>query len=90
MAEGGRANLGQATVGDLIVKNENGTVEAGVVRTLSVDQPDVCPANINQDGPSSTVSVQAVSGGRLIFNGSEHPVQKILNDCGQVVIGSQE
>lgn len=61
--ETGRANLERATVGELRVDNQGGMVEAGVVRTLNVTQPDACPANSNEDG--IVVHVQSVSSGKI-------------------------
>ncbi len=86
----GAANLAQATISDLTVRNKGGLVEAGVVRTLAVEQPDVCPGNSTPSEPHSVVRVQAVSGGKLVFNNSERSAQTVSNDCGRVIVGADE
>ncbi len=86
--ESGMANLESATVGDLMVDNQSGVVEAGVVRTLTVTQPDACPANAREDG--IVVHVQAVSGGQMHYNGTERAATTLVHDCGKVVIGDDD
>lgn len=87
--EGGTANLEGATVRDLVVNNQGGMVEAGVVRTLKVTQPDACPAS-SDDEENNIVRVQSVSSGVLLRNDEEQPVRTIRQDCGTVFIGSGE
>ena len=86
--ETGRANLERATVGELRVDNQGGMVEAGVVRTLNVTQPDACPANSNEDG--IVVHVQSVSSGKMHYNGVERQTRTIRQDCGAVFIGNDD
>ena len=83
------ADLEGATVRTLAVNNQGGVIEAGVVRTLSVTQPDACPASLD-DERSNVVRVQSVSSGVMIRNDKEQPVGTIRQDCGIVFIGSDE
>lgn len=66
----------------------DGRLEAGVVRTFSIKHPDVCPADMGRH--ESRVTVQGVSSGKIQYNGSEKPAQTIFDDCGNVVIGSED
>lgn len=86
---GGVADLDRATIGDLTVTNPGGSVEAGVVRTLNVTLPDVCPASSVPSESSALVHVQAVAGGALTFNGTEQPAKTVSNNCGVVRIGGE-
>ncbi len=87
--EGGTANLGGATVKDLIIDNQGGLVEAGVVRTLNVTQPDACPAT-SGDESNNMVRVQSIASGKLFRNNEEQAVKTIRQDCGTVFIWSSE
>ena len=78
--------LGDATIEQLEVRLSGGSVTAGVVRTLSVTQSDVCPARQYYD-ERVNLEVQAVSSGMLTYNGSEQPAASIEEECGTVVIG---
>ena len=83
---GGTISLDSSTVSELLVEQQGySSVSAGVVRTLSVIQPDVCPAEY--DSPSSRVAVRGVSGGEFTYNGQSRDVQTVVGDCGMVAIG---
>lgn len=88
--DGAVANVSHATIGTLIVNNQDGLVQAGVVRTLTVTQPDICPATSILDEPNSLVRVQGISGDRLIYNGIEQPAENVSNACEAVRIGEEE
>ena len=87
--ESGVASLTAAAIGDLRIEGEGSLIEAGVVRTLSVTQADVCPATAD-DTSVAMVRVQAVSSGKLTYNGVEQDAKHVIQDCGTVFIGSQE
>lgn len=83
-ADGSVAELSQAIITNLLVNG--GAAQAGVVSTLNVSQPQACAA-FQQDSSQHRVSVQAVSSGKLIYNGTELPAKTINNICGKVLIG---
>ncbi len=78
-----------AAVESLVVDAQNGNVGAGVVRTLTVTQPDVCAAGYDS-GNAGRVAVHAVSSGTFTYNGAEKPAQSIKAECGVVVFGDDE
>lgn len=82
---GTNAMLEDAVIGSLRVRD--GAVTAGVVRTLSVNQPDVCSAH--EAGGDNYVKISDVSSGKLIYNGKEQPAKSISGSCGEVVIGNE-
>ena len=86
--ESGKVSLERATVRELDVDSRGGIVEAGVVRKLSVTQPDACPANSDED--SIAVRVQSVAGGKMLYNGIERQARTVRQDCGTVFIGLEE
>ena len=90
--EGGASvDAEEATINQLTIDNKSGVVTAGVVRDLSVVQPDACPAVYrSQYNNIATVRVQAISSGALQYNGQKHPTQTISNECGVVQIGESE
>lgn len=79
--------LDGAAIGNLSVNG--GVVIAGVVRSLTVSQPDVCTGNMSagQSGYAHSVEVKDVSGGSFIYNNREQPVKSLSTSCGRVVIG---
>lgn len=86
--EESRATLERATVGNLTVQQQVGTVTAGVVRKLTVTQSDVCPAD--SEYGTIAVRVQAISGGKMTYNGAERSAATIKQACGMVFIGSAD
>lgn len=86
--DGSEMTLRSATIENLDVRLTGGQVAAGVVRTLSVQQPDACPAH--EDDEQNRVVVQAVSSGKLRYNGGERTAQTVMNDCGAVVVGDKD
>lgn len=86
----GQVDAKTSTVAHLTAKLKSGSdVQSGVVRTLSVTQPDVCPAHEGYDEPNR-LTMQAVSSGMLTFNGSKRAAKTIKHDCGVVIIGSED
>lgn len=80
-------SLNDAAIGELLVDNRAGRVTAGVVRSLTVQQPDICPATDYNE--RSVVIVQAVTRGKLVYNSLEREAKNIKQDCGTVIIGSE-
>jgi phage shock protein PspC (stress-responsive transcriptional regulator) len=76
-------SLERASIGELTIDN-GGYVTAGVVRTLTVKQPDVCPA----DEMGNYVEVEAVSSGKMTHNDVEQPAKSMHGMCGTVIIGN--
>lgn len=91
---GSRIDLDHASIRTLNVVTDGGSVEAGVVRSLSVSQPDACPAS--SDGYRSSenmVEIEGVSSGEVNYNGSVRAItsaQKLDTPCGVVVIGDED
>ncbi|HMR38651.1 MAG TPA: PspC domain-containing protein [Candidatus Saccharibacteria bacterium] len=81
--ETGLVELDGATVEELDVQLDGGRVSAGVVRTLTVRQPDACPAREDEES-LARLDVQAVSSGKILYNGNEQAVKNIKNGCGWV------
>lgn len=81
--------LRDATIQNLDVTLTGGNISAGVVRTLSVQQPDACPANDGDNG-QNRLAVQAVSSQKLLYNGAERKAETIRRDCGTVLVGSDD
>lgn len=86
----GVANLTAAAIGNLRTEGEGSLIEAGVVRTLNVTQADVCPARADYETGVATVRVQAISSGKLTYNGVEQGAKNVIQGCGIVFIGSGE
>ncbi len=83
---GGMIDLGSSTVGSLVVEAEPYmTLHAGMVRDLTVTQPDVCPSGA-YDG-STVVEVAGVSSGNMTLNGKTVPAETVRGACARVQIG---
>ncbi len=80
-------SLEDAVISELYVEG-GGRVTAGVVRLLSVTQPEVCAAGNYHQG-IHFVQVYGISGGTFIYNGKEEPARTISNSCGRVVVGDE-
>lgn len=85
----GTVELDNATVEELNVQLDGGRVSAGVVRTLTVQQPDVCPAREDEES-LARLEIQAVSSDKISYNGIERPVKSIKDGCGWVSIGMRD
>lgn len=87
--EASSVNLNHAAVESVIAntKSEGAYVEAGVIRSLTITQPDICPRS---SPGSNVVYVQAVSSGKFTYNGTDRPVQATANDCGEVHFGDSD
>lgn len=79
--------LNRATVENLKADIHGGYVSAGVVRSLTVNQVDVCPANNYSD--QNRIVVQGVTTGKLTYNGLEQDAKTIDNNCGVLIIGGE-
>ena len=84
----GEVDLRGASLENLIIKIGEGWGRAGVVRTLTVEQSDVCPAREDYESRNSSLSIQAVSSNRMTYNGAEREAKTVRSDCGNVIIGS--
>lgn len=82
-------NLGGATIENLDATVSGGYVDAGVVRTLTVTQPDICTAYGARNN-RNRLEVQAVSSGTLTYNGAEKPAATIQNNCGSIIVEDSE
>lgn len=78
-------DLSFATIENLDVSLQGGEVRSGVVRTLNVERPDMCPAH---ESDNARLVVQAVSSGKLTLNKAELTAQTVRGDCGAVIISS--
>ncbi len=78
-------DLSFATIENLDVSLQGGEVRSGVVRTLNVERPDMCPAH---ESDNARLVVQAVSSGKLTLNKTELAAQTVRGDCGAVIISS--
>ncbi|MEO8691376.1 MAG: PspC domain-containing protein [Candidatus Saccharimonas sp.] len=82
-------DLSQSSVKQLSVDASTGlSVLAGTVYSLSVVQPDVCPASgANQE---TSVRVEAVSSGEMSYNGVKQSAKTHVGNCATIVIGDDE
>lgn len=80
--------LSDATIENLKTVFTSGTVEAGVVRTLAVDQPNACPAARYSD--QNRLTVEAVSSGVMTLNGNEQSAVSTKHSCGRVIVGDDD
>lgn len=78
--------LDDASVTSLQIDSKGGSVTAGVVRTLSIKQADVCPSR----GNNSLIEVEGVSSEKLVYNGNEQSAESIFSNCGEVVIDNEQ
>ncbi len=85
----GEVDASQASIADLAITMDGGSVVAGVVRHLEVTQPDTCPANTMHGYDGISVRIQAVSSGEIIYNGSKQKAQTIRHGCGAVIVGEE-
>lgn len=81
--------LDGATIEELKSQVVDGRIKAGVVRTLDVEQSDVCAAHTD-DTDQRRLVVSSVSSGKLTYNGTTQPAQSISQACGTVIIGDEE
>lgn len=79
-------HLTGATVENLSATLGGGYVNAGVVRTLRITQPEVCPLHDIEN----RTTVRAVVSEEIEVNGKKQAAKSIMGHCGQVVIGDEE
>lgn len=86
---GGDADVSMSAVRALSVDIEGGAsqVTAGVVQTLAVKQPDVCPVQWADEDQRTRVTVRDVSSGKLTYNGTVKPAATQQTPCGVVIVG---
>lgn len=84
--DGVEMSLGDAAIENLTVNLAEGLVQAGVVKTLTITQPEACEAYDNY--AENRLRVQAVSSGNMTLNSVEMPAQTTRRDCGTVFIGN--
>jgi hypothetical protein len=77
-----------AAITALSIDNNRGDVTAGVVRSLNVTQPDSCAIDSSRS-TNASIEVQAVSSGKITYNGSEQAAKSIENACGEITIESE-
>lgn len=87
---GSGVTLNDATVETLEASLDGGYISAGVVRTLSVTQSDICPSDGSMYGNQNRLAVHGVASGKLSYNTVEQDARSITNPCGEVVIGDEE
>lgn len=80
--------VSDATIENLKTVFTSGTVEAGVVKTLAVDQPNACPAARYSD--QNRLTVEAVSSGVMTLNGKEQSAVSTKHSCGRVIVGDDD
>ena len=89
---GGTIDLEDTTVRTLIATTDGGQIEAGVVRNLTVTQPEACSQSAETSG-ENVVEVEGVSSGTLTHGGTERSVrvdEKISTPCGIIMIGEAD
>lgn len=77
-----------ATITRLVASTDGGDITAGVVRTLTVAQRDVCPA-VTSDS-QNRVTVENVSSGTMTYNEAEKVATSQKTPCGTIQIGDNE
>ena len=88
----GNISLDNSSIQELIVDAKVGSyVSAGVVRTLTVMQPDICPtASYSGYDQQNRVVVAGVSSNEMTYNGAVIPATTQVNNCAILIIGSEE
>ena len=86
--DGGDFDAQNASIDNLTLAVKSGSVATGVIRTLSLTQPEACPASF--DSEQSRVAIQAIASARLTFNGHEKDAKSFTHLCGKVIIGNPD
>lgn len=83
-SDSGQVLLDVASIDRLEAATESGSITAGVVRELTIAQPEVCAATTTlQD----SVEVGAVTSGSMTYNGSLKQAVTYRTLCGEVIFG---
>lgn len=82
-----QTSLDDATIENLQVNIDSGRVSAGVVRSLAIEQSDVCGTGEEE---TSRLDVKGVSSNTLTYNGTKKTAQTISQACGDVIVAGQE
>lgn len=77
--------LNNATIENLIADISGGHISAGVIRSLIVNQADICPENSDR---SNRLVISAVSSNKMTYNGIEQNARTLESFCGGLVIGN--
>lgn len=80
--------LTAATIETLQTKLRGGSLSAGVVRSLQIEQSDICPMESDAT-KHSHLTVAGVSSDQLTYNGAIKPAKTLSQACGDTVIGSE-
>lgn len=87
-ATGGSIDLSGSTVTNVkLTAKPSAAITAGVVKSLSVTQPDACPADSHD---TVQLRVSAVTGGVMQYNGKDRAATTYKTPCGAVIIGKEE
>lgn len=85
---GANLTLSEATIETLQASLNGGYITTGVIKNLTVIQPDVCPAH-NSYSDSNRLVVQAISSNELTLNGRLQSAQTITQNCGEIIVGDE-
>lgn len=75
-------DMSGASITDLTASTQFGAISAGVVKNLTLAQPEACPSRT-----TGTFSVSAVTSGTLRYNGASREARSFTTSCGGVTIG---
>ena len=84
-------SLQEAAIRHLAVDNQSGYIEAGVVKDLTVTQPDACSSSTGSN--QNYVHAQGVSSKEMVYNGKKRFVDEssvVKSLCANVIIGEQK
>lgn len=79
---GATIDLSGASVTTLTADTQFGTIHAGVIRDITLTQPEACPSRT-----TGSFSADAITSGTITYNGSSRSTQSFTTSCGIVSIG---
>lgn len=87
---GGTVSAEIATIHNLIIRQResNADFEAGVVSSLEVNQPEVCPSRKTDN--KTSVRVDGLVAEEFLYNGRPVPAKSMEAMCGEVRIGEDD
>lgn len=83
-----QTTLDDATIEILQANMLSGRLSAGVVRTLNIQQSDICPSS-HEGTKDNRLVVRGISSNQLTYNGAERPAKTVSQACGDTIIGSE-
>lgn len=83
---GSKSRLDYADIKNLKVDLSKGVITAGQVDNLVVNMPMGCETKA-VNSARTVLTVEGVSAGSMVYNGTEQPAQPLVNDCGSLVVG---